>query len=138
VFRTLRPRVRAPPGMRRPLAPGSTTDHRNRTVYNHGYTPDRKSNNDHTPATTEQPALRHNERMPDRRPRPQLKLIAPAAASAEEAAAIVAALERFMRATAPAPAAADDELDPWRRAALLEGVSRAESWADVPDPWINT
>ena len=35
--------------------------------------------------------------------RPQLQLIAPTA-SPEEAAAIVAALERFMRATAPAPA----------------------------------
>jgi hypothetical protein len=68
--------------------------------------------------------------------RPRLKLIAPAA-SAEEAAAIVAALERFMRATAPVPVPAPAEPDRWRRAALLEGVER-EHRADAPDPWINT
>jgi hypothetical protein len=67
----------------------------------------------------------------------QLKLIAPSA-SPEEAAAIVAALERFMRATAPAPATpVDDAQDGWRRAAILEGVSRDHP-GDVPDPWINT
>jgi len=48
------------------------------------------------------------------------------AASPEEAAAIVAALEHFMRATVapadpPPPTAGPDG---WRRAALLEGVSR--------------
>ena len=43
-----------------------------------------------------------------------------------------------MRATAPAPAPrAPRQLDGWRRAALLEGVSR-ESETDLPDPWINT
>ncbi len=68
--------------------------------------------------------------------RPRLKLIAPSA-SAEEAAAIVAALERFMRATAPVPTPAPAPLDRWRRAALLEGVGR-EHRADPPDPWINT
>jgi hypothetical protein len=71
--------------------------------------------------------------VPDR---PHLKLIAPSA-SPEEAAAIVAALERFMRATAPPasqPAAAPDG---WRRTAVLEGVAR-EPGADPPDPWINT
>jgi hypothetical protein len=72
--------------------------------------------------------------MPNRRPR--LELIAPAA-SPEEAAAVVAALERFMRATAPVPVAPAPPLDGWRRAALLEGVSR-ESETDLPDPWINT
>jgi hypothetical protein len=67
-----------------------------------------------------------------------LEPIAPSA-SPEEAAAIVAALERFMRATAPAPARApaDTAEDPWRRAAILEGISR-ERRDDVPDPWINT
>jgi hypothetical protein len=72
--------------------------------------------------------------MPARRP--QLKLIAPAA-SPEEAAAVVAALERFMRATAPpaqSPAEAPDE---WQRAAILEGVEREEP-GDLMDPWINT
>src|SRR5205823_6330528 len=57
--------------------------------------------------------LRHNARMPNRRP--QLQLIAPSA-SPEEAAAVVAALERFMRATAPAAAPARQELDGWVRA----------------------
>ncbi|MGA2454038.1 MAG: hypothetical protein ABSG93_11005 [Solirubrobacteraceae bacterium] len=60
--------------------------------------------------------------MADRRPR--LELIAPAA-SPEEAAAIVAALERFMRATAPPPVPAAGATDGWRRAALLDGISRA-------------
>ncbi|HEX4467588.1 MAG TPA: hypothetical protein VH025_10410 [Solirubrobacteraceae bacterium] len=67
---------------------------------------------------------------------PKLELLSPAA-SAEEAAAIIAALEQFMRATAPAASAPVRELDGWRRAAILEGVSR-ESEGDVPDPWINT
>jgi hypothetical protein len=71
--------------------------------------------------------------MPDR---PQLKLIAPSA-SPEEAAAVVAALERFMRATAPAAAAPAEPADEWQRAALIEGVER-ESDGDLPDPWINT
>jgi hypothetical protein len=47
-------------------------------------------------------------------------------ASPEEAAAIVAALERFMRATAAPPGRSPpSHLDGWRRTALLEGVSRA-------------
>jgi hypothetical protein len=58
-------------------------------------------------------------------------------ASPEEAAAIVAALERFMRATAPSTGPAADLGDPWRRAAMLEGVER-EHRDDVPHPWINT
>jgi hypothetical protein len=72
--------------------------------------------------------------VPNRRP--QLELIAPSA-SPEEAAAVVAALERFMRATAPAAAPAAEALDGWVRAARIEGVSR-ESETDLPDPWINT
>ena len=67
--------------------------------------------------------------MPPRRL--QLKLVAPSA-TPEEAAAIVAALERFMRATAPPPAAARTDLDDWRLAALEEDVAALE-----PDPWIN-
>ena len=69
-------------------------------------------------------------------PQPQLTLIAPSA-SAEEAAAIVAALERFMRATAPPPAPLAEGPDGWLSAAILEGVER-ERQGDVPDPWINT
>jgi hypothetical protein len=56
-------------------------------------------------------------------------------ASPEEAAAIVAALERFMRATAPPSASgAPAQLDGWRATAILEGVSR-DSWTDT-DAWL--
>lgn len=72
--------------------------------------------------------------MPNRRP--ELKLIAPSA-SPEEAAAVVAALEQFMRATAPVPVPPSKAIDPWRRAAIVEGVSR-EVPPGMPDPWINT
>ncbi len=68
--------------------------------------------------------------------RPQLKLVAPSASPAE-AAAIVAALERFMRDTAPRLAPPTEHPDPWTRAAMLEGVAR-EGLVDERDPWINT
>ena len=68
--------------------------------------------------------------------RGHLELIAPSA-SPDEAAAIVAALEGFMRATAPAPAPRGEASDPWLRAAILEGVRREDDW-DVRHPWINT
>ena len=55
--------------------------------------------------------------------RPQLSIVAPGA-SPEEAAAVVAAIEQFMRATAPPPARPAPKRDPWQRAALLEGVMR--------------
>jgi hypothetical protein len=61
-------------------------------------------------------------------------------ASPEEAAAITAAIERFMRATAPGPAPAPNGPDPWLRAAILEGVARADGGGtsgDVSEPWIN-
>ena len=59
--------------------------------------------------------------MPNRRPK--LELIAPGA-SPEEAAAIVAALERFMRETAPTPAPVEEGQNPWYRRGLLESVER--------------
>jgi hypothetical protein len=59
--------------------------------------------------------------VPNRRPR--LELVAPGA-SPEEAAAIVAALERFMRETAPAPAPPDPKPNPWYLQGLLESVDR--------------
>jgi len=70
--------------------------------------------------------------------RPQLRIVAPAA-SPEEAAAIVAALERHMRDTAPTPAPADAPArPPWMRAALLEATGHAPSdvpgWGD-PSSW---
>jgi hypothetical protein len=63
--------------------------------------------------------------------RPKLSIVAPNA-SPEEAAAVVAALERFMRETAPPRAAATPEQNPWQRAALHEGVAREPS---QPLPW---
>lgn len=68
--------------------------------------------------------------------RPHLELIAPSASPAE-AAAIVAALERFMRDTAPPPAAAEPHEDGWTRAARREGVglpAGLSPWGDA-HPW---
>ena len=45
---------------------------------------------------------------------------------------MVAALERFMRDTAPMPAPTEPPRDPWRRAALLEATGREP---DEPSPW---
>ena len=67
--------------------------------------------------------------MPNRRP--QLKIVAPSA-SPEEAAAVVAALERFMRDTAPTPAPAAERPSPWVEAARLEAVERAPRH----EPWL--
>ena len=64
-------------------------------------------------------------------PRPRIE-VAQANASPEEAAAIAAAIEQFLRDTAPAPAADGDAVNPWLRAALYEGVGYA---ADAPQPW---
>jgi hypothetical protein len=55
--------------------------------------------------------------------RPKLSIIAPNA-SPEEAAAVVAALERFMRETAPLAAPPEPPRNPWQVAALQEGVAR--------------
>ncbi len=55
--------------------------------------------------------------------RPQLSIVAPNA-SPEEAAAVVAGLEQFMRATAPTPVPAEPAPDRWQQAALYEGVAR--------------
>jgi hypothetical protein len=68
--------------------------------------------------------------------RTPLRVIAPSA-SPEEAAAIAAALETFMRATAPGATGPVQALDPWQGAAILEGVSR-EPEHDLLHPWINT
>jgi hypothetical protein len=63
--------------------------------------------------------------------RPKLSILAPGA-SPEEAAAVVAALERFMRETAPRTAPATKRRNPWHQAALYEGVSREPQ---TPPPW---
>jgi hypothetical protein len=63
--------------------------------------------------------------------RPKVRIVAPDASS-EEAAAVVAALERFMRETAPVRRAAVRQRSPWQSAALHEGISRAPL---TPMPW---
>jgi hypothetical protein len=61
--------------------------------------------------------------------RPKLRLIAPSA-TPEEAAAIVAALERFMRETAPVPAPVEEKPNPWFMRGLLDSVER-----EPPQHW---
>jgi len=49
-------------------------------------------------------------------------------ASPAEAAAVSAAIERFLGDTALAPPPADVGMNPWLRAALIEGVSAKDSF----------
>ena len=67
--------------------------------------------------------------VPNRRPQPRDRR---PRRLAREAAAIVAALERFMRDTAPTPAPVRARRNPWLRAALLEQTGREP---DEPTPW---
>jgi hypothetical protein len=53
-------------------------------------------------------------------------------ASPEEAAAIAAAIEQFLRDTAPPPAPAGARASPWLRAALFEGAGLD---CESPGPW---
>lgn len=64
-------------------------------------------------------------------PRPRIE-IRQAAASPEEAAAIAAAIEQFLRDEAPLPRAAASSQSPWLRAALLENAGFDPAG---PDPW---
>ena len=70
-------------------------------------------------------------------PRPRIEL-KQSSASPEEAAAIAAAIEQFLRDTAAPPAPAGPTTSPWLRAALFEGVGRNQAgpspWGD-PQPW---
>ena len=70
-------------------------------------------------------------------PRPRIQ-VQQSTASPEEAAAIAAAIEQFLRDTAPPPSPAGREVSPWLRAALFEGVGRDPAgpspWGD-PEPW---
>lgn len=59
--------------------------------------------------------------VPNRRPKIE---IVQTSASPQEAAAVAAAVEQFMRAIAAPPAAAPEPVNPWVRTALLEGVER--------------
>jgi hypothetical protein len=54
------------------------------------------------------------------------------AASPEEAAAVVAAIEQFLRDTAPAPAPPERGMNPWLRAGLYENVGLQP---DERSPW---
>ena len=63
--------------------------------------------------------------------RPKLTIVAPDA-SPEEAAAVVAAIEQFIRATAPPLAEPEPPVSGWVQAALHEGVVRAPQ---PPLPW---
>ena len=58
--------------------------------------------------------------MVNRRPRLELR---GSSATPEEAAAVIAAVEQFLRDTAPPPAPEDRD-SPWVRAARLEAVDR--------------
>ncbi|HET8639059.1 MAG TPA: hypothetical protein VFL89_02295 [Solirubrobacterales bacterium] len=62
-------------------------------------------------------------------------------ASAEEAAAIAAAIERFHADTAPAVAPQGERTAPWQRAALLEGVNAKAMVQDLEgnggDRWLS-
>jgi hypothetical protein len=76
--------------------------------------------------------------VPNRRP--QLEIVAPAA-SPEEAAAVVAAVQRFLRDYAPVVVAPAPAPSRWQRAALLEATGREPDvggwdplWGD-PVPW---
>jgi hypothetical protein len=55
-----------------------------------------------------------------------------AAATPAEAAAIAAAIEQFLRDTAPPPQPAAAAMNPWLRAGLMEGIGLP---ADA-SPWI--
>jgi len=63
--------------------------------------------------------------------RPKLTIVA-SGASPVQAAAIVAALEHFMRSTAPPPASPPPRRNPWQEAALQEGIARLSG---PPLPW---
>ena len=58
----------------------------------------------------------------NRRPRLELR---GSSATPEEAAAVMAAVEQFLRDTAPPPAPEEPGPSPWVRAARLEAVARA-------------
>jgi hypothetical protein len=77
-----------------------------------------------------------NGKQAPRRPRIEIKQ---SAASPEEAAAIAAAIEQFLRDTAPAPAPdAGPSLSPWLEAGLRESTGREPSagapWGKLDSP----
>jgi hypothetical protein len=73
--------------------------------------------------------MSRNGKQQPGRPRIEVKQ---ATASPEEAAAIAAAIEQFLRDTAPPPAPPGLRTSPWLRAGLLEATGRAASGST---PW---
>lgn len=71
--------------------------------------------------------MTHNGRQSPPCPRIEIRH---SAASPEEAAAIAAAIEQFVRDTAPGPVAAGPSESPWLRAALREGAG-----LEAAAPW---
>lgn len=67
--------------------------------------------------------------VPNRRP--QLKLVTPTA-SPEEAAAVIAAVEQFLRDHAPPPAPVEARLSGWVDAARREAIDREPHH----EPWL--
>ena len=74
------------------------------------------------------PMSRNGKQQPGR-PRIEVRQ---SAASPEEAAAIAAAIEQFLRDTAPPPQGEGASFNPWTRAALYEAVGLD---ADAAAPW---
>ncbi len=76
-----------------------------------------------------------NGRQTPQRPRIELRQ---AAASPQEAAAIAAAIEQFLRDTAPPPSPHGPAMSPWLRAGLYENArldsANANAWGDG-EPW---
>jgi hypothetical protein len=76
--------------------------------------------------------MSRNGKQQPARPRIEVKQ---ATASPEEAAAIAAAIEQFLRDTAPPPASAGPQVSRWLRAGLFEatgrGTSAATPWGDA-------
>ena len=72
-----------------------------------------------------------------RPPRPRIE-IAQSSASPEEAAAIAAGIEQFLRDSAPSAPAIEPAMSPWLRAGLFENAGLHEGepgpWGD-PEPW---
>ena len=64
-------------------------------------------------------------------PRPRIELQG-SSATPEETAAIAAAIEQFLRDTAPPPEPTAKAVEPWLRAGLLEGSGRDP---DSKSPW---
>lgn len=63
-------------------------------------------------------------------PRPRIEMVSPR--DPGEAAAVIAAVERFIAETAPLPQADSIAANSWQRAALIEGIGAKQAFAS---PW---